>query len=382
MMAVGQEELELVFQTCLEMIQSRRETFDSVLSLYPDQAGAMRPALEALVWLQRQARFFDPRPGFVESSRRRLLARIQQEVASQRPLLKLWAALLAWFSHSKWLSLQLILILILIPGLVIGASGVIVASQSAIPGDILYPMKTAMEDTQMVLTLGSVGEARLHIGFAQHRLQEIQTLILKGKYQYISETVSEFERQASQATRLLKMAAEKGDLRVAPLAILLKDNLVNQSRMLEVLSGIVPDREKEPFSRLMATAQASISLAEDVIGTVPNAPASSPTSEAPVVATPVSWVTPTSTLPAVSTGSVPPSPVNTPLVRSFGVTASPSIAPLRHRATATLTATSTEAKPTRHTPKPTHTPRPLRTPKPTKEKPPDGSSSLLNLEAW
>jgi hypothetical protein len=321
MMAVGQEELELVFQTCLEMIQSRRETFDSVLSLYPDQAGAIRPALEALVWLQRQVRFFDPRPGFVELSRRRLLARIQQEVASQRPLLKLWTALLAWFSHSKWLSLQFILILILIPGLVIGASGVIVASQSAIPGDILYPMKTALEDTQMVLTPGLVGEARLYIGFAQHRLLEIQTLILKGKYQYIPETVSEFERQANLATRLLKMAAEKGDLRVAPLAILLKDNLVNQSRMLEVLSGIVPDREKEPFSRLMATAQASISLAEDVIETVPTAPASSPTSKASVVAIPVFWVTPTSALPP-------------------------------------------------------------RTPKADQEKPLDGSSSLLNLEAW
>jgi hypothetical protein len=367
MMSVDQEEIELAFQACLEMIQSRQETFDSVLSLYPDQASAIRPALEALVWLQRQVRFFDPRPGFVEVSHRRLLARIRQEVASQRPLLKLWTALLAWFSHSKWLSLQFILILILIPGLVVGASGVIVASQSAIPGDFLYAMKTAMEDAQMVLTPGPVGEARLHIGLTQRRLLEIQTLILKGKYQYIPETASDFERQATLATRLLKMAAEKGDPRVASLATSLKDNLVNQSRMLESLSGVIPDGVKETFNQLMGTTQTSISSAEDVIGTFPTAPASSPTSEAPVVATPVSSLTPTNTPLATATVTVPPSPVSTPAVINFGVTASPSIVPLRHRPTATLTATSTDAKPIRRTPKPTHTPRPQRTPKPTKE---------------
>ena len=382
MMSVGQEELELVFQSCLEMVQSGRESFDSALSHYPDQAGAIRPGLEALVWLQGQVRFFDPRPGFVESSRRRLFARIQQEIASQRPLLNKWEALLAWFSRPKRLTLRFILVLILITGLVIGAGGVVVASRSAIPGDYLYPMKIAMENTQLVLTPGSVGEARLNIELAQHRLVEVQTLVLKGRYQYIPETVSEFERQATSATQLLKMAAEKGDPRVAPLATLLKNNLVNQSRMLEVLIGIIPDGVKETFNRLMATTQTSISSAQDVIGTVPTAPASSPTSEAPVVATPVSDLTPTSTLPVASTGSVLPSPVSTPANKSFGVTASPSIVPLRHPATATSTATRIETEPIRHTPKASHTPRPQREPKPTKEKPPVRTKFPSDLEAW
>jgi len=382
MMAVGQDELELVFQACLEMIESGQEMFDSALSHYPDQAAAIRPALEALFWLQGKVRFFDPRPGFVESSRRRLFARIQQEVASQRPLAKKWIALLAWLSRSKRLTLQFILVLILITGLLIGASGVIVASQSAIPGDVLYPMKIAMENTQLVLTPGSVGDARLYIEFAQHRLLEVQTLVLKGRYQYILETVSEFERQVALATQLLKMTAEKGDPRAAPLATLLKDNLVNQSRMLAVLSGIIPNEVEEAFDRLNATMQTSISSAEDVIGTVPASPTSTPTSEAPVVATPVPGLIPTGTLPAASTGTVLPSPTRTPAIKSFGATASLSIVPLGHPATATPTATRVETEPSRRTPKATHIPRPRRTPKPTKEKPPDRTKFLPDLEAW
>jgi len=316
-MAVGQEEFDLVFQACLEMIQSRQVTFDSALSYFPDQAGAIRPALEALVWLQAQVRFFDPRPGFVESSRRRLSIRIRQEIGSEGLLLKKWKALVAWFSRPKRFTLQFILVLILLTGLAIGGSGVVVATRSAIPGDVLYPMKIAMENTQVYLTPGSVGEARLYIEFAQNRLVEVQTLILKEKYQYIPETESEFERQVTVATQLLKITADKSDTQVAPLATLLKNNLVNQSRMLEVLSGVIPEGVKETYNRLIAATQAGISSAEHVIGTVPAVPASSSPSEAPAIATPISDLAPTSTLSAAMAAMALPSPVSTPTKKAL-----------------------------------------------------------------
>lgn len=389
-MAVGQDKLESIFQVCLEMIQSGQETVDSALSRYPDQADAMRPALEALSWLQGQGRLFDPRPGFVESSRRRLSTRIRQEIASPSPLMKNWAAFLAWFLRPKRLGLQFILISILMIGLVIGAGGVAVASRSSIPGDALYPMKIAAENAQLALTPGQVGEAQLYIEFSQHRLQEVQELVLEGKYQYIPQTVSEFNRQVGQATQLLKIVAEENDPRVASLAVLLKNNLVHQSQMLAVLNGAIPDGVKPDFELLNSVVADGISMAEEVINSVPLPPASTTPSEVPavatsglpVVATPLPSLTPTDTLKPSLASSMTPAPTSTPTVSDLNVIITPSPVPLRKQITSTPTPTRTETKEPKPTRRPTRPPHPSKTPKPGPKMAPIGRSSLPDLEPW
>lgn len=60
-----------------------------------------------------------------------------------------------------------------------GGAGVVVASDSANPGDPLYPVDTAIEQIRLTLTGNPEAEARLRAGLAEERLEEANELIIK-----------------------------------------------------------------------------------------------------------------------------------------------------------------------------------------------------------
>ena len=82
-MANRREELEQIFETCLAQIQTGHETIDSALARYPEEAEALRPRLEAALWMDERKGSLDPRPGFVSASRSRLVSQIKQDMAAQ-----------------------------------------------------------------------------------------------------------------------------------------------------------------------------------------------------------------------------------------------------------------------------------------------------------
>lgn len=56
----------------------------------------------------------------------------------------------------------------------IGATGVAAAAQSALPGDVLYSVKSLTEDARLALATGDVDRGRLHLAFARERLDEVE----------------------------------------------------------------------------------------------------------------------------------------------------------------------------------------------------------------
>lgn len=56
----------------------------------------------------------------------------------------------------------------------LGTAGVAVAAQDAVPGDLLYGVKTLTEDARLLLATDDVAQARLHLAFARERLEELQ----------------------------------------------------------------------------------------------------------------------------------------------------------------------------------------------------------------
>ena len=73
----NQDELSRILDACLELIASGSGTVDSVIEQYPDYGEQLRPALEAAQWLQTRSEVFNPRPGFVQLSQRRLVNRFR-----------------------------------------------------------------------------------------------------------------------------------------------------------------------------------------------------------------------------------------------------------------------------------------------------------------
>lgn len=57
----------------------------------------------------------------------------------------------------------------------IGTTGVAAAAQSALPGQLLYPVKDLTEDARLAFASGDVERGRLHLAFARERLEEIET---------------------------------------------------------------------------------------------------------------------------------------------------------------------------------------------------------------
>lgn len=58
-------------------------------------------------------------------------------------------------------------------------SGTAYASSAATPGDILYPVKRAMEDTRVRFASNSETRAKLQVQFTEERLHELETIALK-----------------------------------------------------------------------------------------------------------------------------------------------------------------------------------------------------------
>ncbi len=97
---------------------------------------------------------------------------------------------------------------------IVAASGsMAMASQAALPGDVLYPVKRALENAHTNLQSGDAAKAGTLIAHAQSRLDEAQQLTAEGADGgTVAETLQDFTDQANQAADLaLGNYADTGD---------------------------------------------------------------------------------------------------------------------------------------------------------------------------
>ena len=63
-----------------------------------------------------------------------------------------------------------------------GASATAYASQSGLPGDALYPVKTSLEQTRISLANDAYNRAQPDLEFAERRLNEIKECAFRGSH--------------------------------------------------------------------------------------------------------------------------------------------------------------------------------------------------------
>lgn len=365
-----EDRLAEILHSCLEAVQKDGATVEQVLTGYPDQADALRPLLEAAVWFSTQKAAVNPRPGFVSASRARLLERIQQEQARQPALLAWLKSAFSLRRATPRLAFQFVIILVTLICLVMGSSGIAYAAQESIPGDRLYPVKLGLEQAEIWGTLNTAGDIRLYMAFSQRRLIEVQDLVIEGRYNYIRETVTRYEEQVHQATRLLTRLARANPELARQLAIEVEQTLNKQVGLIGFLSALVPGEVQPELMRAMLIAQGGEAASQAVVAsTSESLPTSTPLAEE---GTPTAGEAGTSATPANSP-TLALTPTQTPLASP---TASPSptpTAPLTPTSTATFRPTSTPTSSgsvSKGDKSPTPTPRPTSTPAPSKTKKP------------
>jgi len=154
-----------ILAQCLADIESGRLTPDDCLERHPDLAGELRPLVE----IARTIRPVGP-PATAEFRarlRRHLLDVMQLDAAkaSARPLRRHRVFLRAATGLAGTLILA-----------ALGTAGTVYAAQASLPGDTLYPVKTAAERVQLTLTLNHEQKAFLHLKLVQRRIDEVAGL--------------------------------------------------------------------------------------------------------------------------------------------------------------------------------------------------------------
>jgi hypothetical protein len=142
--------------------------------------------------------------------------------------------------------LALIVVAVMLFG---GASATAYASQSALPGDALYPIKTSLELTQISLANDAYLRAQLHLEFAQRRMNEITELLLQGRNSDVEFASSEFEYYIQQAMEATQTVIAADPERGAELSKLVSQALLDyavalKSVLLDVPEAVKPAVEK------------------------------------------------------------------------------------------------------------------------------------------
>jgi hypothetical protein len=97
-----------------------------------------------------------------------------------------------WYRTSPYRILAPVSIAVLI--LVIAGGSTVYASQSSLPGDTLYPVKTTVENLQLAITTSPAVKADLYLKFTQRRIDEVQQEV-KLNRNVSAQTLATFQQQ-------------------------------------------------------------------------------------------------------------------------------------------------------------------------------------------
>lgn len=165
----------------------------------------------------------EPDRAFVQASRSRVLDRARVAARGRRPVLRPGPPI--------WRPAYALAILLLL-GLLMGGAGVVQASAGALPGDALYDVKRAVEETQLVLTWSAPGDAGLMERFAEERLAEASAMAAAGRSDAVETALAGYDEMIDRLTVL----AEESGIKEGPGSA---DQLqADLERHIEVLEGV------------------------------------------------------------------------------------------------------------------------------------------------
>lgn len=175
-------------------------------ALPADHAPAELTRLAAVATAVREEiRLPTPDPAFRRELRARLLTAPAWQPAAPRP----GERLRRWLEDLR--QSARVAVASGLASLMIGTTGVAVASQQALPGDLLYPVKQATESVRMALASGEDARGRLHLRFAGERLEEVEEGADDLPADRLIATLGEMDRHSLEGTNaLLSVVAEEG----------------------------------------------------------------------------------------------------------------------------------------------------------------------------
>jgi hypothetical protein len=219
------------------------------------------PAVETARWLTEAAPAFEPRPGFVRASRRRLQAQVCSNCGRNPWLMWRWSALYWWQSPT----LHVALVVLMVTVIYFNIAGMMQSSRSWLPGDPLYPLKPVVEETRLLLSFSPQRDAELHIEYAHRRLIEVQALVFENRYDEIPATVANFDHHVSRAVLLVDQVAGAQKEQARGLASSLESTLVSQIGMVALLAEMTPEPTHADFKQLLEISTGGVDGIQQIL---------------------------------------------------------------------------------------------------------------------
>lgn len=274
----------------------------------------------------------------------------------------------------------------------IGMGRTVEASQVAIPGDSLYPIKLVIEDVQLATTWDTAGKLTRHLAYAGYRLDETGALTTLDRLAEVPSALGAFEKQVGLVTTTFKTLARENFKRAQELTPQIESKLADYSTQLETYSKVATVILLPAFEHAIQVSKESQTRVHEATSTplpttIPIA-VPPPTNTLKPDSSPIRPNVPTATtLPASLPSTSPiirsptpqpmivrsPTPSATsPIVRSPTPTRSPTV---------TLPTPSPSATRTVGVPSPSPIPQPSQTPRPT-HIPPGLEKKTLTPVPW
>ena len=173
------KDIENILDECLERMLLNGETVEQCLANYPEHADELRPLLETAM-NAGVVSSIQPGAEFRDRARHQLQAAFRDMEEKQRRPFFIWN----W--QPRWATAAVTIALVLL----ISGGGTAAAAAGSMPGDTLYPVKLATEQTRLAFTFTDLGKAEVYTELADKRVDEIIYLVEQNKPNQI-ETTSE-----------------------------------------------------------------------------------------------------------------------------------------------------------------------------------------------
>ena len=238
-------EYDTILLECLDGIAEGRRTAAECLAMYPNYAQSLRPMLHLAQSLQgvQQVR---PSLGF----RTRASSRFQHRLAeSNRAPHGVHQPRSLKHTLFPRLALRFTAVAAVI-GLVLGFSSLAAyAADGSVPGETLYSLDLAVEQTQLNFSFTPERSQALEIGFADERLREAEALLSQGSYAQADVALTHYDETITDLTEVAQASNYSSEA-----AQILIETLSNYETRLRALLTKVPEQAQSGIERAIAAS--------------------------------------------------------------------------------------------------------------------------------
>jgi len=226
-----------ILSDCTERLL-QGESVEQCLARYPEQSPELEPLLRVALAARKTSSAVEPRPEFKARVRHEVQSQLRSKARKAEP--KRTPAL-HWVP--RWAAVAACVAVMF----VFLAGGTVAASSGSVPGDTLYPVKTATEQVQMKLTFSKTAKAKLQARFAERRAKEMARLAEKGRTANLAALATRFEAHLAKIEQLAAQIEatdpEDGE-RISQLREVLYVNMTRDLALLDAAEAKAPWRSR------------------------------------------------------------------------------------------------------------------------------------------